>query len=346
MGGRPSGVPGHAMIPIWIDEDMTSETNPLDRVVKGKLAALLPEEKLEQAFLEALFKKQRLLIVLDRLSERSGTTLHYIATVYRSLRPEALLITARMPLNIEGATPVILYPQSLNQETLLHFMTSLLKLGTGEPDTPSTVSLDDQLALGKKLADLYRTATHADGSGTRILPLPVRLFVEEAKNNIRAGRPLDLPLSVPGVYLRYLEQVNPQEPTSRNFMTHAEMLRAATVLAKLALGRDFIPKEFDAASAAAALRDAGWDNPQLLDPLQRLVDNGILIEKDPLISRHLRFALDPIADNLAAAAYVREAAKDAIQLTDLRAKAAKAPGFLNAIDLVSRPDDAPDPLHS
>ena len=246
LGSRPGGFPIQAMIPVWIDEDMSEKENPLIDVVKRKLAALLLEENLDDVVLKALLKKQRLLIILDRLSERSPLTRGYIGKIYRTARVEALLITARAHIPVEAATPVTLYPQALDHDSLLHFMTSLLKpSASANRDECSKValSLDEQLALGKKLAALYRTSVRADGSEAPILPLPVRLFVEEAKRIIHAGRTLDqLPQSIPEVYSRYLEQVNPEEPSASNFMTPTEMVRAAATLAKLALAGDLFPK--------------------------------------------------------------------------------------------------------
>jgi hypothetical protein len=339
LGGRPTGFPQHAVIPIWVDEDMSEKEKPLVEVIKGKLAALLPEQKLDDAFLEALLKKQRLLVILDRLSERSAATQQYMGTIYRSARPEALLITARVHVPVSGSKPVFVYPQALNKDTLLHFMTSLLRPGASENEDGNaqvTLSLDDQLAIGSKLAVLYQTSIQVAGEAP-ILPLPVRLFVEEAKRLIRAGLPLDtLPLSIPEVYSRYLEQVNPNEPSLPNFMTPTEMLRAATVLAKLALTGDFVPKEFYDDEAATALRQSGWADPQKLDPVRRLIDNGILIQKGPLVSRRLQFALDPIAEFLAATSWVRECGNGAGRLDNLRASAAGSPSFLAAIDLVNR----------
>jgi hypothetical protein len=277
-----------------------------------------------------LFRKQRLLIILDRLSERSSATQQYIGTIYRSTRAEMLLITSRMFVPVGAAAPVVLYPQALNQGTLLHFMTSLLKPNPVENEEVGarlSLSVDDQLALGKRLASLYKTSVNADGSEAPILPLPVRLFVEEAKRIIHAGLPLDaMPLSVPEVYSRYLEQVNPEEPSLPNFMAPTEMLRAATILAKLALSSNFIPKEFDAVAAATELRKGGWTDPQKLDPVRRLVDNGILVERGPLVSRRLRFALDPIADSLAAIAHVRECGIDTACLDSLRAECGQCSG--------------------
>jgi len=137
-------------------------------------------------------------------------------------------------------------------------------------------------------------------------------------------------LSISEVYFRYLEQVNPSQPQAANFMTNPQMLKAAMLLAKLALGDNFIPKEFYRRDAMALLKQNGWSQPQELDPVQRLIDNNIVKETTKL---RLRFDLDPIAENLAAAEYVRTCRRDAACLERLKKDAAKAPSFLSAVEL-------------
>jgi photosystem II stability/assembly factor-like uncharacterized protein len=342
--GLPGGFSGHAMMPVWIDEDLDPTTNALAKVVKEKLAAILPEEDLDDEFLRAMLRKQRILVILDRLSERSAATQQYVQRIYRSVRAEALVITTRTVLHPEGSVPQLLYPQPLDESNLLRFMTNLVKEGTdraaGPPDYggPAVAaplsSMDDQLALGHRLRDLFQATSAASGNQAPIVPLPVRLFVEDGKRLIREGRPLDqLPLSIPEVYFRYLEQVNPNQPQVPNFMTNPEMRKAAMLLAKLALGGDFIPKEFFRDDAMGVLKENGWAEPQKLDPVQRLIDNFILREKTAAGFSRLRFELDPIAENLAAAHYVRTCGRDAECLKKLKNEAAKAPGFLAAVEL-------------
>lgn len=60
----------HKMLPIWIDEELDGK-NSVSKVVRGKLFAALSEE-VESDFCDAMLSKQRLLIVVDRLSERSA----------------------------------------------------------------------------------------------------------------------------------------------------------------------------------------------------------------------------------------------------------------------------------
>jgi photosystem II stability/assembly factor-like uncharacterized protein len=325
MGGRPGGIRGHAMLPVWIDDDMAADQKPLKpliAVVQDKLATLLPEAKMDDLLLRALLKKQRMLPIIDRLSERSAATQEYVGKIYSSTRAEALLITTRRAIAVEGVTPIRVFPQPLNERTLLYFMQVLLQSGgANDKPEPTNVSLDKQVKLDEKLSALYRNSVRADGN---LLPLPVRLFVEEAKGIIAASGSLDsLPQSIPDVYSRYLERVNPDNPSVPNFMSHAEMLRAAKILAKLALGDDLIPKEFYAEEAAAELKRQGWADSQKVDPIQRLVDNGVLISKGELL-RRLKFVLDPIA----AAAHLQEARHDPARLRSLRDNAKQAMGFL------------------
>ena len=102
----------------------------------------------------------------------------------------------------------------------------------------------------------------------KIIPLPVRLFVEEAVRLLYLGQSLDeLPVSLPGVYMRYLERVNPKDPTGTNFMTDEEFLRAAMVLAKLALGENYVPKEFFKDDAREALKSNAWTDQTKVEHL-------------------------------------------------------------------------------
>jgi hypothetical protein len=353
--GRPGGFPGHPMMPVWVDEDLDSREHSLINLVKGKLAATLPEEDVEGDILNALLRKQRIVVIVDRLSERSSETLEQIKTIYRSAyrsaRIEALVITTRIKMRPHGSDPIYLYPRPLDASNLLRFMLVLLEdqaqrvRGQVQPEeelnsAPPKAALSSpeyQLAVGEYLTGLFRSAGDVDGSKTAILPLPVRLFVEESIRLLNIGHSLDeLPATLPDVYFRYLERVNPADSTVKNFMTNDDFLRASMALAKLALGEDFIPKEFFKDEARETLRAHGWTDPVKLDPIQRMLDNGILLEKTVIGHSRLRFVLDPVAENLAASAYVRQCDGDVQCLDELTRKAAISAGFRSAVELARR----------
>ncbi|HKV40084.1 MAG TPA: hypothetical protein VJX67_12795, partial [Blastocatellia bacterium] len=80
---------------------------------------------------------------------------------------------------------------------------------------------------------------------------------------------------------------------------------------------DFIPKEFSQDTARERLQAAGWIDPDKLDPLQRLIDNGVVREKTRGAFYRVRFELDPIAEFLSAAAWVEECGSNESLWADL-----------------------------
>jgi photosystem II stability/assembly factor-like uncharacterized protein len=334
-GGRPDGLKLHAMLPVWVDEEI-DEKNALLAVVKRKLTAWFPEEEIETELIQALLKKQRILVIVDRLSERSAATQQYVSSVHGGLKVNALIVTTRQEVKFEAGAPLILYPQALDSKSLLHFMTSILaeyaqQSTSGVPHAFDTI--ERQLDLGHRLAALIQVRGAQDDE-IPILPLTVRVFVDEAVRLIREGRPLDeLPRSLPEAYFRSLEKVNPKTPGAKNAMTDEAMLRAAKLLGKLATGSDFIPKEFSMQSARESLRAAGWTDPEKLDPVQRLIDNGVLVEKKRGGFHVLRFELDPIAEFLSAAAWAEQCGSRISDWQDLKKRSASAPGFQIALRL-------------
>jgi hypothetical protein len=74
----------------------------------------------------------------------------------------------------------------------------------------------------------------------------------QPRRHLKAGRGLsELPTSLPDVYAHYLKSVNPKTPGVENGLPDDYMLRAAKMLAKLALGSDYIPKGVHARSWTA-----------------------------------------------------------------------------------------------
>ena len=107
------------------------------------------------------------------------------------------------------------------------------------------------------------------------------------------------------------------------------------VLAKVALGDDFIPEEFKD-DARDDLKHDGWTDQTKADPTERMLDNGILLQKTFVRHRRLRFVLDPVAENLAASAYIRQCQGDVQRLDELTRKASVSPGFQSAAKLARK----------
>lgn len=71
----------------------------------------------------------------------------------------------------------------------------------------TVTSFTANASVGRRVSGFVQVGQRpTDASVAPILPLPVRLFVEQAKRIIYARLRLDdLPLSIPEVYSRYLE---------------------------------------------------------------------------------------------------------------------------------------------
>ena len=204
--GPQSGIASYPMIPIWVDEELDPDEKKkrsLREVVKGKLQAALPDEDIDDVLFGALLEKQRLLVFVDRLSERSAVMQDHVRTIYRSTKIGLLVITSRTGYPIDGAQSVNLYPQPLDSdETLMRLMSGFLSVYFADGGKP-LFPMEERFKLAARLAALIRVDTNRGEHRVPLTPLPVRLFVEQAVQLVREGKRLDdLPVSLPEVYLR------------------------------------------------------------------------------------------------------------------------------------------------
>jgi hypothetical protein len=337
-GGRPGGFKD-CRLPIWVDEDFSD----LRAVLKRKINAWYDSgENLEDPFLDALLEKGLLLIIVDRLSERLSTTQGCIAKVHGAVRLGALLITTRQPIVMEVREQRFLYPQALDSSTLLNFMTEIIKYSFRDSDNSDErplSTLQSQLELGRRLADLIVIKIRTSNATNEIpmLPLPVVLFVSDAVALVKEGHSLDeLPKSLPDVYANYLRRINPQIPGLRDVMGDEEMLRAAKALAELSLRPNYIPKEFTRERGLEHLRTELPDLPAGVDPIRRLIDNGALRLRTVGATTLLRFALDPVAEFLAAEVIFDRSEGDRESVAKLLRESLNIPGFHNALLLTAQ----------
>jgi photosystem II stability/assembly factor-like uncharacterized protein/RecA/RadA recombinase len=332
-GGEP-GAFKISRLPIWVDEDISDLFN----VVKRKVNSWYESgEDIEEPFLKALLENGLLLIIIDRVSERTTATQDYLAKVHGSVRCNAMVMTTRLAIQMEVPEQRFVYPQALNSSTLLNFMTQIIKYCTGDSETTGEQpfsSLQSQLELGKRLGDLIvvKTAEEDETENIPMLPLLVVLFVSNAFAVAKNGKSMDgLPNSLPDVYADYLRRINPKVHGMENGISDELMLQTAKTLARLSLGDDYIPREFTHERARQSLKSEVSDIPAGIDPLRRLSDNGVLVSKAIGASTFLRFALDPVAEFLAAEAYFDQCAGEKARLRKLLTDSQRAHGFHNAL---------------
>jgi GTPase SAR1 family protein len=344
---KGTGICDHPMVPIWIDQDLDLDKNSLQKVSKIILATMIPKEEIEDELFGALFEKQRLLVILDRLSERSEVTQAYVKNLYGNARLGALIITTRYAQSIEGNQGKVkwVYPLPLTSGILLFFLTTLLKSYLGETieakseENRPFSTIGEQLELGKRLADLIRIKKRSEKGDlveedVPLIPLHVRLFVEQAVGLIQKGKGLeDMPLSLPEIFAENLRQVNPVDSSTPNFMNESTMLKIAKILAKLSLRDTYIPKEITRTLAEQAIQSEGISVSDGNDPLKRLHGNGVLTQRPQGAEMLYRYFLDPMAEYIGAEAFGDECGADPKKWKDLFEKSKNAPGFQIALQL-------------
>jgi photosystem II stability/assembly factor-like uncharacterized protein len=315
---------------IWVSDDFAD----LETALRERLFRAL-EEDVEPELIRALLTRQRLVVVVDGLSERSAATVDYMSTITSRYPVRTLIVTSRRPHDIRGSRRIQLRPMPLNSETLLTLMVGLLDQWRQKrlevPGQPTIkLPMSDQLDLGHRLARLVTI----DGSETPITPLLVRLYIDKAVALLAAGRSLDnLPASVPDVYFEYLAGLNPKSASAENFVDQDTLSRVAYALGRLSLNDRFVPVSFSGADAVAAVAAVGGS----AKTLNRLVANGVLTALSVGPEALYAFISDPMAEFLAAFGWAQYCGNRTERWRELQADLSKhgdeAEGFRLALKL-------------
>jgi hypothetical protein len=285
LGGR---LAPHRMLPIFIVED----TSNLAEAVTQNLRRMLGDEEIPDDLVRGLLAKQRLLVIVDALSEREPETQKHIEQVFAKDMPiNAMVITSRSEPNLGAVDRTVLYPVRLDAARIVPFIIGYL-------DRMETVArLKDgrmQLQLGERILALAESG----GRKTPVTPLLVTLFVNSAVKRAADGQSFDdMPEAVPEVFVDYLRRVNVGGLGGP--LPDDLFIRAAQTIASVSLGRNLIPQDFspDAATEALAKNGAKDQASSLID---RLIATGVVERRTPGGYVVLRFNLDPATEYLAA----------------------------------------------
>ena len=244
--------------------------------------------------IHGLLSRQRLLVIVDALSERDPETQRYFRQDVFSKTSifNAVVVTSRTdPLRGTAVDRTLLSPLLLDQEYIVRFsMLYVAQLTDADPLQGN----DAYLKLGNRIFELAGAGVHS----TPLTPLLVTLFVESALRRARAGESLDsLPQDVPEVFIDYLRGVHAGPAVEAGSLGELQFIRAASVLAKVSLGDRMIPYDFlhdEALRALEALIEESRGQ-QLLDAL---ISGGVIERRYLGDQWILRFALDPVAEYL------------------------------------------------
>ena len=277
----------HRMIPVVIVQDTTN----LVEAITQNLRRMLGDESLPDDLVRGLLARQRILVVIDALSERLPETQAHIEQVFGQAVPlNAIIITSRSEPRLDNVDRTMLYPVRLDAARVVPFIIGYL-------DRMADVGLFRDGRLQLRLGDQILALAESGGRKTPITPLLVTLFVRSAVQRALDGLSFDgMPQAVPEVFVDYLRRLNSQ---SDGKITEDVFIQATQTLASISVGQNLVPQDFSMDEAVAALTVAIPDaQPRVL--VDRLVASGVIERRTPGGYVALRFSVDPAAEYLAA----------------------------------------------
>ena len=277
----------HRLLPVLIETDLDDGTTLLE-AVRGQLTALTHQaDPLPAELVEKLLHRQRILVIVDHLSEMGAPTRNKIAPHLADFPAKALVITSRLKEQDRlGSLPkATLRPLQIKSDRLWPFMSAYLR-AKGKQDLFD----DDEYSSG---SDRLRRMT-ADKSITALLAC----FYIDHMIREREGAGGILPDSVPRLMLSYLNQLN-RSIEAPNKRDDQEVQRDAQAIAWACVKPTYRPNWIKKKEAVAALAQTGEvDSAKArLDYLETRLQ--FLQSPDP--GTDTRIILDPLAEYLAAA---------------------------------------------
>ncbi|MDJ0618750.1 MAG: HEAT repeat domain-containing protein [Calothrix sp. MO_192.B10] len=277
----------HLMLPVLLEEDfrVVEDKSPLLEAIRGQLQALIDEpEPICEELLLKLLRKQRILVIVDRLSEMSETTREAIQPDSPDFPVNALVITSRIEEKVGRVNKTTIKPLRIEANKLSSFMEAYL-MQRGKRDKFTDQEFFDACS---RLSVMVNQRN--------ITVLLAKLYAEQLIARVEAQHTDSLPESVPGLMLGYINEVN-HDVTGDTFDDRT-IHQDAKVIAWQCLQTNYQPGTAKLIDAIDALVDLGIDDAEThLDYLENRLH---LIQTIGYAKEQIRFCLDPLAEYLAA----------------------------------------------
>lgn len=285
----------HPMLPILIDDPCES----VDKAIRARLEFATDKAAISDALFEALLRKARILAVVDGVSEKPAAVRRVaIQPDKGAVHCHALVVTGRLSTQLPNA--LLLVPQGLNLSFLDSFLDDLVirTLGAGR------FSPRQREAIRSRLISVMRDLQRDDDA--RAIPmLMVALMLRRADELARtdADDLSSLPDTFFGLVEAYVDVV------LRHNEETFEVIGRARKAAVACLGEHCVP----AFRPLAAFQARSLSLPDL----RTFVAAGLMVESGTTGDPTFKFALDPVAETLAALDWALRLRDGAITGADL-----------------------------
>ncbi|MBW4547766.1 MAG: HEAT repeat domain-containing protein [Symplocastrum torsivum CPER-KK1] len=311
----------YQMLPVLIEEELDFDAagqQPFMAAIRGQLQDLTNEaEPISEELLERLLRQRRILVIVDHLSEMTEATRKAIRPELPDFWVNALVITSRTEETLGKVTKTTLKPLRIEGNRLSSFMEAYLTQ-RGKRDRFTDTEFFDACS---RLSVMV--------GARNITVLLAKLYAEQliaVKDGTTAGTPLIAPLpdNIPDLMLSYLNELN-RDVTGDKFDDRT-VQEDAKAIAWECLKLSFRPVTTKRQDAIAVLIG---DNAEAR--LQYLEHRLRLIQTIGPAQDQIRFALDPLAEYLAALQLLEHYGKNQGQWRKFLAQTAAIPGAPVAI---------------
>lgn len=308
----------HQMLPILLEEEL--EDFPVEKgeqilieAISGKLRDLIDSsEPIPEELSVQLLRKQRLLVIVDHLSEMSEITRKQIRPLQRGFSVNALVVTSRIKEKLGGVNITTLQPLRVENNQLLGFIDAYLT----QQEKHNFFNDEDIIEARNKLSNIVGEQD--------ITVLLVKLYVEQMIAAKADKNLATLPSNIPDLMLYYLNLLN--QNVTENKLENRIVQKNAKIIAWECLKQNYRPTTAERDAVLTAL--GGEQAEAHLEYLEKRLQ---IIQTIGPAENKIRFSLDPLAEYMAALHIVELYAENEQLWRDFLAGADAQPGEENII---------------
>jgi HEAT repeat protein len=313
----------HRMIPVLVEQELDfkvpDDKDPFQEAIRGQLQALVDSaEPLCDEFIEKLLRQRRILVIVDRLSELSEATRKEIRPGHPDFPANALIVTSRVEETLDGVPKSLIRPMRIEGNRLSSFLEAYLSQRNQRELFTDSEYFDACSQLSKMVGQ------------RNITVLLAKLYAEQmiaSKAGVHNGL---LPDNIPDLMLSYLNELNRDhgEDEPDNPTLHQD----AKVVAWECLKYSFRPAPAKREVILAELMEkAAIDEESAKARLKHLEKRLRILQTVGPAQDQICFALDPLAECLAALHLVELYGNETYLWTDLLIQADSMPGAPESI---------------
>ncbi|MFM2432718.1 MAG: hypothetical protein RLZZ511_3932 [Cyanobacteriota bacterium] len=313
----------HKMLPILIEQELDFRVpagrDPFREAIRGQLQALVDSaHPLADDFLDRLLRLRRILVIVDHLSEMSPESRAAIRPGHPDFPANALIVTSRAEETLDRVPKTVIKPLRIEGNRLSSFLEAyLVKCQKRELFTDAEY-FDACSQLSKMVGQRNVTV------------LLAKLYAEQMiaiKSGVNDGH---LPDNIPSLMLSYLNELNRDhhhhEPDNRRIH------QLTKIIAWECLKQTYRPAPAKRQTLIVTLqRELRVDEAQAIAWLTHLENRLRIIQTVGPAQDQICFALDPLAECLAALHWVEYYGHDVTAWNQWFMQADRMPGNPDSI---------------